>query len=108
MRHLESLAIAMITTLALTYFTAIVVKQITPVHQVSVQRALAWVLLCSQDTATAVNLTITTLGDHLVELWVNEVSLSSSNTIQKSICYAFAIFDVSTNNVDVLRACVKP
>lgn len=108
MRHLESLAIAIITIFALTYSTAIVAKQITSVHQFSAQRALAWVLLCSPDTATAVNLTITTLGDHLVGLWVNEVSLSSADTIQKSACYAFTVFDVSTNNVDVLKACIKP
>ncbi len=108
MRHLESLAIAAVTALTLTYSAGIVAKQITPVHQVSAQRALAWVLICSPNAAAAVNLTTTTLGDRLAGLWVNDVQLSYSKTVQRSICYSFAIFDVATGNVDVLKACVKP
>lgn len=108
MRHLESLAIAAVTALMLTYSTGVVAKQITPVHQVSAQRALAWVLVCSPNAATAVNLTTATLGDRLVELRVNDVLLSHSKTVQRSICYSFAIFDAATGSVDVLKACVKP
>jgi len=102
MRHIEALAIALVyaVTAALLYATA--ARQVTPVHQVSTERAIAYALLRCQAAPClldALNRTVSVSA-----LYVNGTPVASGDAW---VCYAAAVYDPG-GAVTRVRVCAKP
>ncbi|MEM0233812.1 MAG: hypothetical protein QXX32_00920 [Thermofilum sp.] len=103
MRHLEALAIALVyaVTVSLMYFLAL--RQFTPVHQVSTERAVAYALLKCQITPCLLNTLNQTVS--VSALYVNGTPVTSGDAW---VCYSAIVYDTFNRTVTRVRTCAKP
>jgi hypothetical protein len=103
MRHIEALAIALVyaVTAALLYATA--ARQVTPVHHVSTERAVAYALLKCQTAPCLLDALNKTAG--ISALYVNGTPVTSGDA---RVCYAAAVYDTFSKTVTRVRVCASP
>jgi hypothetical protein len=103
MRHLEALAIALVNAVTISLLYATVVRQVTPVHQVSTERAVAYALLKCQTAPCLLDTLNRTAG--ISALYVNGTPITSGDAW---VCYSAIVYDTFNRTVTRVRTCAKP
>jgi hypothetical protein len=103
MRHLEALAIALVYAVTISLIYGLAVRQVTPVHQVSTERAVAYALLKCQATPCLLDTLNKTAG--VSALYVNGTPIATGDAW---VCYSAIVYDAFNRTVTRVRACAKP
>ena len=102
MRHLEALAIALVYAVTAALMYGLAARQVTPVHQVSTERAVAFALLRCQAAPClldALNRTVSVSA-----LYVNGTPVTSGDAW---VCYSAIVYDPN-GTVTRVRVCARP
>ena len=103
MRHLEALAIALVYAVTVSLIYGLAVRQFTPVHQVSTERAIAYALLKCQTAPCLLNTLNQTVS--VSALYVNGTPITSGDAW---VCYSAIVYDTFNRTVTRVRTCAKP
>ena len=110
-RGLEGLVVAVISAITIAGMYASVAWQATPQHQVSSERALAWMLLVSDSapySGKIVNMSLAAYGEYLAYLRYGSFQLATGNYSEVYCVKAVWLGYNGTIKPMEVIVCVKP